>query len=513
MRSSALLLTLAGGLAACDHGTDPTGTRGTPSSSLREFPSGLAVASPLAVQVEAGRRGGAGGDYTTHYAWATGRVDQLLAGVLEPSEAFDPGLFLTQSTNAPCFGPSMLYHDHPEGSDGPAFGNDPFPSLPSGDLGLWRETDPASGHACAAAELTAQMDGVSARSVMGLMGLASMLATATDAGVALPEAGSALDLLEPMNALGLPGSTFTAAEIALDAAGEVWSYELALTFAGGDSHDIVVSLQHAPGSDEGVYAGLLRWQVDDRFPGGHCPDQDVTYNGSLFYARSSSTSVLLNARDGMYCGHGTPAATTTDADVDATETWELVDPAEGFDGTSGWANGFSIVGAAFDPNTLAGGYTYAWQAGYGDSNARIFSVQISENEATQLVDGEAFYGFGDPIRTTDGTIDGFYCSWAAPGSTHTMQPYVQHQSVTFDPTTGHFEVPVGGSDITYAPTNDCTYEGEPAGFWYDRDLNRTEDEAAGDIEVSAKDLDLLAPTGKGTVPELIEARGFVQPPM
>ena len=139
--------------------------------------------------------------------------------------------------------------------------------------------------------------------------------------------------------------------------------------------------------------------------------------------------------------------------------------------------------------------------------------------------GDAYYGFGDPISTTDGTIDGFFCSWAAPGGNRTLHRLVQHQAVVFDPLVGLFEVPAGGSHITYAPTNQCTYDGE-GDFWYDRNLNRMDDELVGDLAVTepaglGHALDLLAPEpthdtdkdGTATVPELIEARGFVAPPL
>ena len=489
-----------------------------PDADPTGFPAGLAVASPLGVQAQApGPRSAEDAPYTTHYAWATGQIDQLLAGTLDPADAFVPETFVMQPHNAPCFGPSMHYHDHPDGPDNPPMGADSWPSLPSGDLGLWLETDPETGDACAAAQLTAQMDGVSGRSVMGLMGLASLVATATDAGVAMPEAGDEIDLTDAMNGLGIPNTTFSAAHVARDAEGAVWSYELGLTFEGRTTHDIVVALQHEPGADVGTYQGVLTWQVGDEFQGGHCPSAAVTYNGSLFYARSGADRVVLNARDGMYCGSGTAAATTVDAEVDPSETYDLVDPAEGFDGTSGWANGFSITGADFDPNTLAGSYTYAWQAGHQDSNARIFSVQLGLEDVTQALAGDAYYGFGDPIGSTDGAIHGFYCSWAAPGATRLLHASVQHQGVAFDPDSGRFDVPPDGSHITYAPTNACTHEG-PSDFWYDRNLNRVDDEVPSDLEVVP---DLMSPNpsddldgdGTPTLPEMMETQGFEQPAM
>lgn len=514
MRRLATLLATAG-LCSC---TPADGT--SHAHTTGGFPSGVAVASPLDMQPGvASRRGAGGDDHTSHYAWATGQIDQLLMGTLDPAEVFTPRRFFTQPTSARCFGPTMHYDNHPDGPDGTPMGSDPWPSLPSGDLGLWLEHDPDSGDACAAAQLNAQMEGVSDRSVTGLMGLASMLWAASEAGLHLPSSGDTLELTEAMAGLGIPDTAFDNAEISHHADGTSWTYALGFTVTDGSPQHVALSLDHRPTGPDGAYTGALSWQVDQRFPGGHCPSEDATTNGSLYYARRSPEDVLLNAREGMYCGHGAEAATTTDGEVDSDETYLLVDPSDRYTGTSGWANGFSIVGAQFDPHTLGGAYTYAWQAGYGDPSARILSVQI-EASVDREVGGDAFFGFGAPIHQTDGTIDGFYCSWAAPGSTHRLQPYVQHQSVVFDPASGRFDLTPGGSHIVYAPTNACTYDGSPAGFWYDRDLDRTANEAApGDIEVTIAggatglQLDLLAPNGKETVPEMIEGRGFEAPPL
>jgi hypothetical protein len=60
------------------------------------------------------------------------------------------------------------------------------------------------------------------------------------------------------------------------------------------------------------------------------------------------------------------------------------------------------------------------------------------------------------------------------------QPYAQRQFLSLNETTGFFEVPTGGSDIRYAPTNDCFYTdtgyNNSSDFWYDRNLNEIRDE-------------------------------------
>ena len=126
----------------------------------------------------------------------------------------------------------------------------------------------------------------------------------------------------------------------------------------------------------------------------------------------------------------------------------------------------------------------------------------------------------DAPDSGDGVIiaEGLYCNWAAPGSTGSLQPYAQRQFVSFNSSTGHFDMPAGGSDVRYAPVNNCQYDGEGA-FWYDRNLNLTADETADDLIVmpgSTNPFDLMAALdsdgdGTATILEAIDGRGYNAP--
>ena len=510
---------LAFGLAACGDSSVSDNTGSNDSGTAATFPAGLAVTSPLARDATPGAaltRAVSGLGASSDYSAALDRINGVLDGSLSPGTALAPDDFLARPILADCFGPTLAYENHPDGS--PANG-----TLPSGDLGLWQDSD-SGGNACAAAQLDAQMNGVSRRSDQALLGLASMINVADANGVALPAAGAAVNLTSQMNALGIANTSFTNASLSLDGGGTIWRYSLSFSYVDGASvsHDMLVTLAHAPGADADHYEGVLTYRVDDQFNGGHCPSQDVSYNGSVYYQRSAANQLQLNARDGMYCGHGRAAAKITDTDLDASGTYQVIDPAETYNVSSGagWANNFSILGAVFNPDNLDGDYTYAWQAGYGDSNSRILSVGV--NGAT--ADGEAYYGYGAPVGGSDGTIQGFFCSWAGPGSTHTLQNYAQLQFREYNASSGKFEVPTGGSDIIYAPTNSCLYEGTPANFWYDRDLDGTNNEADTDVHVYTGapsgylSLDLMAAIDAdgdtvATVAEKLASRGFNQPPM
>ncbi|HHM05287.1 MAG TPA: hypothetical protein ENJ19_06035 [Gammaproteobacteria bacterium] len=491
------------------------------TAAAEAFPAGLAITSPTDVEPDASNASLARSAHLaldrSRFAAVVEDISTILGGSATVGSLFTPATFLQQATLADCYGPSFSYTNHPDGS--PANG-----SFPSGDLGIWKETD-SSGTACAAAQLNAQMQGISSRGMMALIGLASMVYAATSNSIDLPAAGASIDLASQMAALGVTDTSFTTATLAKDASDTTWRYELDMVYtdSASNTHNIVITLQHKPTSVT-EYEGVLTYQVDDSFNGGHCPSQDVTYNGSIYYKMAGATSLTINARDGMYCGHGTSANKVTDTDVDTTETYTFIDPSETYnagDG-SGWANNFSILGAVFDPTSLDGHYTYAWQAGYGDSNSRILSVGL--NGPTQ--DGEAYYGYGAPVGSTDGSITGFYCNWAGPGTPHPFQAYAQRQFVEFNDTSGLWEVPTGGSDIVYAPTNSCTYEGSPANFWYDRDVDGSENETDQDIFVYSSgapdgymNLDLMAAIDGDdaddtpTIEEKMASRGFVQPPM
>ena len=71
------------------------------------------------------------------------------------------------------------------------------------------------------------------------------------------------------------------------------------------------------------------------------------------------------------------------------------------------------------------------------------------------------------------------------------------------------------ADIHYAPTLDCLNDGSTS-FWYDRNLNSTNDETTSDLVVTTRDLDLMEPADRDgdmveTIPEAIANRGHTLP--
>lgn len=242
------------------------------------------------------------------------------------------------------------------------------------------------------------------------------------------------------------------------------------------------------------YSGVMQWSVTDANQGGNCSSTAVTRLGSLKYVRNSSSDLTYIQRDGTYCNK----LATTDIAPNYASDLQL-DPA------TAWSDNFSRFGATFDPTSLEGFYGYGWQAGKHDNYARIFAVSIDGSAQ----DGTAWFGFGEDISVSDGSIKGFFCNWAGPGNIKNPMPqYVQRQTIKLNTalTPGKWQAQV--SNIRYAPTNSCTYAG--SGFWYDRDLNQANNESATDISVSGSETDFLYPKGAGdaTVTDTIKATGM-----
>jgi hypothetical protein len=482
------------------------------------FPSGVAVASPTDT-FDNTSGGGLNNNtfapavmtWTTAYADAVTRINALLNGEVAVNDVFTPELFFNSGVNANCYGPSLLYEDHPDAAT-PNSGQ-----LPGGDLMIWLETDVASGHTCSAAQLNSRMNGIKNQSFASLMSLASMLFVADSNGESLPEVGGVLDLTEDMNALALTGVSFDTATIE-QLSTDQWQYIQNYRYDNGSGVERVISvtLTHTSTESDLVYDGLLAYTVngdDSLFGGGNCQQNERTLNGSLAYSRESETVLKMQSRVATLCGLDASGFVTdlSASDVGQVDTDNQYDPSSNPDG---WSENFNLLGVEMDPNTLAGSYAYVWQAGLGDSHSRIFLMGVNFNESggTGTIDGEAYAGYGDRVANSDGMIGGLICNWAGPNNDHTLQNFSQRQFFTLDESTGLFTTSAGGSDITYAPTNSCEYDGSGT-FVFDSDLDN---DLADEVASPAITADLMAATDTdgdtvATMREAIVARGYNLP--
>lgn len=488
---------------SCQSGTTGNSTSSTSSGST-EFPLALAIASPLSTETTSSASINSNlvklsttSSYTHSYTNAMNQIELLINGTTPSLCTFDPSDFLQQSQDAECFGPQVAYQNHPDAS-----GSEPTDgTLPTGDLGLWSETDDNTGHACSAAQLNSKMESVQSKSNASLMGLATMVCTINSNGLSMPDSSTpSVDITTEMNTLGISDTTFTNASITFDASTGTYAYNLDLTYApGSDSYEIVVDMEHTPTAVATVYEGKMSYLVNDSYTGGNCPSSDVTFNGSLEYVSNSTTDMEVEVRAGTFCEH----------DSDGRDSNNLIDPSDKYDATTntdGWGNNFSIFTANFDPQTMDGDYAYTWQAGPQDSHSRAFNVNISNSG----VDGLAFYGYGDEIATTDGSIAGFICNWAGPSADHTLVEYAQHQVVEFDSSTGLINAT--SSNIEYAPTTSCEYDGTGS-FVFDTNLDGSvaDEDASIATTNDMYEADDIDGDSTATIEETIDDLGFTLP--
>lgn len=450
------------------------------------------------------------------YAASAASIASVLSGESALASRFDASAFFVRGGNAPCYGPSLLWQNHPN-----ATGGDPTSGqLPGGDLGIWSASAPG-GEACAAAQLNARMRDVQSQVDMGLTGLAGLVAAYRAEGHTWPgdvSPGSSVDLTAALTTAGIEGATINLARISLDASGDVWSYTLDLDHgSGAAARHVLIELSHAvTDRDAGTFEGLLRYVLEDSYGDRNCgalPSGDVSVNGSLHYIKDASNHLVLQARSATACGHASelPAANLLTEPVASTVLGgNAVDPA------GAWQDNFNVFTAELDPETLEGSYSYAWQAGHGDGHSRVLDVGLDTPDA-----GEAYFGFGDRVQTSlSGEIRGFICNWAGPGNVHAgpdFARYAQRQFLTRDEATARFIVADdAASDITYAPTNSCMYDGAGS-FVYDRNLdNSLSDESASSAGVmtsgTSLSFDLMTVAdGEADIWEHIVGRGYELP--
>lgn len=447
----------------------------------------------------------------------SGDTSVSLAGVL------DLGGLFQQGGNANCYGPQMLYASHQDGT--PDAGQ-----LPGGDLGLWLETEAASGQPCVVAQLGRRTFGVKHKTRQGLLLMAAMRATVAGSGtLSMPAAGASTDLTTAfatvLHAVPLFATTTVhAATVSRDSTGATYTYRLALSKGSGTAAKTgEVVLQHTPGADKTIYDGVMRvagFELDsdpafgcaDKTSGGLYQRAHVT---TLRYSRNGA-SVDFGARSSNYCG--APAA-TTDADyagqvASFTSGGEL-DPAQKIPmgppasavtagSSTGWRGSFERFGGDFDKDTGAGNFLYAWQAGTGDSHARALAATASYNSVSDERTVKGYFNFIGDIATTDGSLLGMICNWAGPGNNHTPVARFQSQIATLASAATTFSVTPGNSKITYAPTVSCS--STTTSF----DANADATLAAGEGVGTSQALDAPA-SGSVTVNDEIVSRGYSKP--
>jgi len=337
---------------------------------------------------------------------------------------------LTPSVSAvSCYGPGLNYTNHPDHSTPSSnTGN-----LPTGDLGVWSSAE-ADGEACSAAKANAVVQNMS-DTVNGAIRMAAAVACLLNTqSEALPTSGTSSNMASLWNSshtlgAGLNLTTATVQRMADDASGrDTFKTTIAGSGSLNGTFSIVLTHSQASTTDFGgrVY-GYFRPQSTSKNVGF-----------SVVYQRSADTMTAL-----AKSGDNSAGASTT-----------FFDGSNNFDfGSAGFdSNGYYNL-ISLDPTTGLGTIYSAWQAGAGDSHARVFNANTSRDGAGNDV-GYSYFGYGPKVTEAGtGTINRMICNWAGPNNSHTgLSNKAQAQTLARN-ASGIFTV--SADYITYAATNSC----------------------------------------------------------
>ncbi len=558
LRFTPVALAAALSLAGC--GGDPsTATTPTETAASQTFPTGLSVGTPTELSAATQTASAAPWDgvrYAADFgraAWTalwkgdTRTLAQLATALVPASRAhaaeamesevkaqavviekvlngdtsvslasvLDLGRLFIGSNNASCYGPTLAYSSHQDASGGmPAAG-----TLPSGDLGLWTATQGAT-QPCIAAQPNSRVAGVKGRTKQGLLLMAVMRLAVVNNSLTMPTAGNSIDLKSVLQSTlsAVPAFatvTVDAATLALDSAGAVYTYRLALsTGSGVNARSGEVILKHTPGASATAYSGVMQvagFHLSNDAAFG-CTDHvdgalfKVANVSTLKYSRAGS-AVEFGSRDAHYCGHASGSSSTNyAADVATFSSDGQLDASAKLTGnvrgaTLGWRGNFTRFAGAYDRANVDGNFLFAWQAGTGDGNSRALAAHVDYNTSTGTRTLSGYFGFAGDVATTNGSLLGMICNWAGPGNSHTPSARFQSQTATL--ASSATEYTLAASKITYAPTNSCSSTTTA----YDVNVNGTI--GAGEGVGTTTDLDV--PTGANSVQQEIEARGYTTP--
>lgn len=318
-----------------------------------------------------------------------------------------------------CYGPNVGYTNHPhDGSSG---------QLPSGDLGLWVETEPATGEACAAAKLNELVAKAAYNVDLAIGSMGMMMCAAALSGEDLPSNGATLDLSSELASLqsNTGNVSITTATTTHKTLTSSTGYETRI--AGTiNNENIDLKVLHDSANDKGIITIEKSEANDIR---GVSLVYELSVNSikyKMVSSRSQQSSNISYTSEGEVSLHSGDDIHVMLADINPTDGY--------------------------------GELAYAWKAGGNDSHYRALNVAT---ESTGNGTGRAYYGFVPSpsagvetvsldLQDTDTNV-GMICAWTGPGHTHTPVNKVQYQSISLSG--GIWTAPV--SQISYAPTPSC----------------------------------------------------------
>lgn len=376
-----------------------------------------------------------------------------------------------------CYGPNISYYNHPNATEQDLILGRESGTLPGGDTGIWAEYDfnPASGstgEACAASKLNNLISNVTFKVDTAINMFSGMLCMAkVDGLTALPAVGESKDLKASLAkaVASVSGVTIDAATIERQAntadSKKVYLSHVQTTIALSETYSAImdVYLKHIPLSDDNTtYKGKLWYKITSekgKLPAmtpncGWDDDNASLIGSSLIYNKPDANTLQYHVRSAAYC----------DTSLDPFDAHHNVDP------SADWAGNFTYGIFELNPSNGTGKVSFAWQAGPTDNATRTFIADISTSGNT--TSGCGYFGYGPDIAAEEdvGSIQGFICNWAGPGSFSSTDrsrgrlDLAQQQCISKDATSGKF-VPTE-THMTYAPTLNCNVEADQVEFTY-----------------------------------------------
>jgi len=561
--TTALLL----GLAGCGGGSGTTGGNNTGIAAADAYPAGLAVASPTSVvgssaavvaSIDLPLRQRVG-DWWAHVMQSVHRrdavqlaralnpiipvgaayaeparvleglnissyIERVLGGTSVPTASTLPlNGFFKSYTAANCYGPQVAYLNHNNAADAaPAL-------LPGGDVGMWldRNGDQTIGTPCAAAQLSSLMEPIKSRANASLILGARMVALAV-AGSGLPAANTSSSLTTSFQTFIdsiLPAGTTANVTLAAitNNGSNSFTYQWRVSFTqGADVKWLLVNLTHQKTS--AGFTGLLQYGASDlrtntQTTASCAASKKLAVAGTLRYTKTSATALEFSAREAPYCVSSASDLVTDFATWVSLDTNKELDPTKTTNSDSkGWhqdGGGFKRFASSFNPTTGAGDYLFAWQAGIGDVNSRMFAVNSTYNSISEARNLKAFFGFAPnmAVTTNPGRLGELICNWTGPGNNKSPgHNRFQSQTLSLASTATDWTFPTGASTdskIRFAPTNNCDSTGT-MNFDVDAGSSTGGTLSAGEGALVTNSLDTLTGTNTTVFGE-ITSRGFALP--
>jgi len=483
------------GTAAGDDSRESSGGDDTVLTTAGSaFPIDLVITSPYTTDSSASSSISASVALRAVEDFSTERVElqTIIAGDEASDCNFTLDIFSSLSASPACYGPQLKYLEghHPDGN---LLGGDTVGTLPTGDLGIWNETQDTE--ACAAAQMNYLIDSVGAIVDSSVSIFASMGCSLNVSGDDLPAVGESLDMKISFESIisqnsisGVTVSSATIARSANDGDGNaVYDFVFTGTLAGdSDTIPVELYLRHIPlDDDNATYKGKLSFIFRDEVdlaPNDELAESD-THAGSVLYHKSSATAMVVRMMEAQY---RPPDEENADPLIEATKDIDpTVTNSEGSEEnqTNGWNNNFNYALMSINPQDGTGSFAYAWAAGTGGiedpEDSRVFNVTVSaDDDGTKS--GCAYFGFGPaPAENNNlGSIDGFICNWAGPGNARTYYDLVQRQCVIQNDDGVFISDESEDLNLTYAPVNSCDYAG--GDFQWGTDNNLSEDVMSND---------------------------------